>query len=291
MSNSNIKLIIWTIIAVLILALTVTLFVRPSLLSGININFPSMASLTYSNSENYSIGKASVKDINSIEIEWINGQVNIVASDNNNSEVSFSEESNSVLNDENSLRWFNDNGILRIKFCKSGISLKNNVNKTLNVILPAGVEYDEIEIDTVSADISISNVSVNKLELESISGDIFTDSTTAKEADASTTSGTAEFTDFECNKLGFESVSGNITIEFANTAKPSTVEVETVSGDATIKLPEELGFTAEIDSVSGDFSSDLEIKTQSKNHFIRGSGEVRIDISTVSGDLRIEKAE
>ncbi|MDD6847516.1 MAG: DUF4097 family beta strand repeat-containing protein [Oscillospiraceae bacterium] len=65
------------------------------------------------------------------------------------------------------------------------------------------------------------------------------------------------------------------------------IDMESVSGNVNITIPEKIGgFTADYDTVSGDFSTDFSVKTIGNSHTY-GDGSAEFDFETVSGDIKI----
>ena len=71
------------------------------------------------------------------------------------------------------------------------------------------------------------------------------------------------------------------------------IEVETGSGDITLRLPSPGGFDLNLQTASGDISIDPELTVErsiDENHLhgkVRGGG-ARVQITTGSGDIRVK---
>ena len=75
---------------------------------------------------------------------------------------------------------------------------------------------------------------------------------------------------------------------FRSEKAPTSIEAETVSGEIILYLPEDTGFTAELDSVSGEFKCDFEV-SEKKDRYQSGDSSNYYEFDTVSGDVRIKK--
>ncbi len=84
------------------------------------------------------------------------------------------------------------------------------------------------------------------------------------------------------------SVSGGLTL--APGANLNKADLESVSGSATIELPENDGFSVRHSSVSGGFNCDFETST-SKNSAVYKNGGADIDVETVSGGIKVVRAD
>lgn len=83
------------------------------------------------------------------------------------------------------------------------------------------------------------------------------------------------------NNLDCESVSGNCTVYPLNV--PKSLNLESVSGSLILGFPEDMGFTVDLDTVSGRIRSDFGTAMK------QGDGSCQIDVETVSGDIEIRK--
>lgn len=72
--------------------------------------------------------------------------------------------------------------------------------------------------------------------------------------------------------------------------QPYTLQVKSVSGNVTLSMPKDVGFTLEFSSVSGMFSSQAELKKEEKCYLYLG-GENGISVSTVSGNCAVRLSE
>lgn len=62
---------------------------------------------------------------------------------------------------------------------------------------------------------------------------------------------------------------------------------DTVSGGVTLTLPENGGFSAALDSVSGDLTVDGFAGSLHRDEFVYGQGGPAYEFDSVSGDVRI----
>lgn len=231
------------------------------LLSGCVINGNSME---YVDAEKYQVGDALFDaDVSEIEIDWINGNVTIEPSQSGSYEIE--ETADKELKDDKKVHYYLDGDKLHIKYCASGIRLIDTEKKELVIRVPAGSMTDSLDINSVSADFSVSGIAVGDIDVSTVSGDITADVTAVKSFDV-------------------ESVSGNLSL--SSPVAPEDGDFESVSGNIALTLPESAGFTVDCDSVSGEISSEINGKL-SDSKFICGSGDAGYDVETVSGDVKI----
>ncbi len=242
-------------------------------------------SYRYDNPESYIVGGGEINEnINSAEIEWISGEVNIFTYDSDKIII----EETKVSDEANVLRYKVENGKLKIHYGKSEwkLGFSNLPKKTLTVKIPKSMaeSFLKLEIDVTSADTNINGIKTNSLEIDNVSGKTTINGVTANDFDLSTVSGDVNAKGSFTN-LEFESVSGKINLTSETVLKK--VECDSTSGDTTLRIPEN-GFTAEFDSVSGDFNSDFGT-VKKGNKYTSGDGSAEFEFDTVSGDVTIKR--
>ena len=272
------------------------LHIRPSLgLSGINYEHP----------EKYTVGGAAFTDkVERVEIHWLSGSVTVTGHKGN--EIRFSEKANRNLTNDLSMHYWLDGSTLRIQFCRSGKWNLNGLEKDLTLQLPERL-FESLEVDTVSARISLEDLAVNDLETDSVSGAVrlrdcrVTDRVRAdttsgsvkavltgalREWKVDTVSGSVELTVPEVQSFDVNTTSGSVSLTVEKA--PKDLDVDSVSGSVSLCLPADGDFTLDFDTVSGSFSSDLTCRTEgSRRIFGKGRGDYSID--TTSGSVYIEK--
>lgn len=265
------------------------------------------------------------ENIDCIDIQWASGVVYVQSSSGD--EVSFCEytdSSSGTLNERTALSSQVNDGALTIRY-RNGAGLGNvKGGKWLTVLVPDGM-LDSLNITTTSADIrlvgleldtlSASTTSgyinptecyVQKAELGSTSGEMLLSELHADELTVNTTSGGINGY-FSGTSLSASSISGDMNInlyegvekaQFSTTSGDIWVSAEdgsissvgaiTVSGDISLYLPYDMGFTLGHSTVSGDLSFDTGYNLLQQNgRYIHNGGGCLIDVATVSGDIEI----
>jgi len=149
--------------------------------------------------------------------------------------------------------------------------LFTNANVVLDVYIPQ--DYREsIIIDTASADIDISNLDINNFLCKTASGDV-------------------DIVDFSGN-LKADLVSGDIDVGYR--VFDNNVDIKTISGKVKIDLPQNAEFYLKTNTVSGEVVAKFPITIISFNKMNQlegtvGTGDNRIVVDTVSGDIYINK--
>ena len=226
----------------------------------------------YDHSEMYKTGGSTIGNaVSEIEIDWTAGHVTVEAYDG--IELTFDEASATDLTDDLKLHyWLQDDGKLKIKFAKSGTKYKN-LEKELTVKVPNSWTLAKVELEVVSAGVEMNGISCGEVGFEGVSSDLSLNGCTARKVEA-------------------ELVSGNTSLDFrsdvAAAEQPQSISIESVSGNATICLPEGWGFKAEMESVSGKFDCPFASKVD-KGEYLYGNGATEIEVETVSGSLSIRQ--
>lgn len=240
-SSAKVRIVAYSIVVILLLGVLIVGIMGSSCV-GLSCGSV-VGGYIYSDEDKYSVGQGSLDDnIEAVDIDWIAGNVKLVATDENNVKLVETESDD----EDNELRYRVVDGRLIIKYRKSGNASWNfwgrSHEKELTVYIPREMAENmkEVAVSCVSSDLSIQELAVDKLDVEMVSGDINTKGI------------------FDDVKI--EMVSGDI--EIISDKMLSKADVESVSGDVKLVIPEGDGFTAEHDSVSGDMDIEFEITTK-----------------------------
>lgn len=309
--SAVIRIVAWSTAAVaLIIVLLLGIFGKlggiSRIKSGINI---SVGGTSYSDADKYIAGGASIENtgISEIEVNWVDGAVTITPHDENT--IQFSETSSNNLDEEDKLHYYVKEGCLKIQYKGSGKNLfswKSN-DKKLELKLPrklaeslrelevdtvsseisiTGITADEIKLDSTSGDTILSDIQAGELEVDTISGEITgTNVITQQKMDIGTTSGNASVAG-SFQEVEFDSVSGELKLDTVTC--PRKVETSTTSGNVTLAIPEEDGFSYRMDSTSGNMNCEFPV-TQKEDGGTYNGGGASFQFDSVSGDVTIKK--
>ena len=156
-----------------------------------------------------------------------------------------------------------------------------------DVELETDLEVATLTLHTVSGDAECPQIKCGVADIHTTSGDV-TLTGNCCEVHVQTVSGDFDF-DGTADKLFAKSTSGDFTLHLRN--MPRAMELNTVSGDTKLYLPDNDGFTLRYQRVSGDVRSDFNLKTSLNDKsgtavYLEGGGRT-YSMQTVSGDLRI----
>ena len=233
-----------------------------------------------------SVGSADPAAIREIKIEWISGSVTVEPGDVQ--EITFSESG--AATDRYKMVWKQSGDKLVIQNCKDsnvvgfGIHIGEG-SKDLTVIVPRGWVCNSLELDTASTDLTVRDMIIREMEIDSASGTAKFENCTVSSLDVDTASGDVTFTG-SLSELDFEAASASFTGVLENV--PNLIKMDSMSGDLTLTLPEDAGFTVSLDAMSSDFSSDFPTVKKNKS-YVCGDGHCKIDVDAMSGDVSILK--
>ena len=234
--------------------------------------------------------------IDSLDIGWINGGVEIRAADGD--EIKVTEYSNKNLNKKDMFYTEVKGGVLSVNWRKSSVKNIIGINllkKDLLVELPRKLaeNLESLDCGTVSGSIDAAELRSGKMEFSSTSGGIDIESVSTEKLDITTVSGHINVSEAQCSKIGmfttsgsiavdgiesedmdFTTVSGSVEIDGSFSGQidgsttsasvdietdvcPERVDLGTVSGHFRLAVPDGTGFTAKYSSVSGSFNSDF----------------------------------
>ena len=230
-------------------------------------------------------GNAS--NIDHLAIEWVAGTITIVP-DSGSDQIIVRE---SVVDKEKYAMHITQSGNkLKIEFNDEdgfyiGIGSNEVDSKDLVISVPTDWVCDSLEIDAAVADVNVSGLTIRDVEFDGASGICTLTDCRIEKLDIDTASGDVNFTG-TLDTLDFDAMSARFTGTFQNV--PNRLDVDTMSGDLELYLPEDCGFTMNMETMSGDFSSDFATTLQNNSHRY-GDGRCRISVNAMSGDVEIRK--
>ena len=278
------RIAIWAVVLVILTGIFVCVMLmgEEGYMFGINLG-----GYRYEDADSYQVGNGeSSESVTSLDIDWIDGNVNVVPSSGD--KVVISED---YKGDEDALRlrWKIEGGKLTIKYQKSGWSalFKKTSGKTLTIEAPQAMldKMNKVDLSLVSADLLMTGMTALETDIELVSGDVVMNGSFGQ-LDIDTVSGDVKLEG--CIKSA-EIDGTSAVIELRLVETPKEIEVDTVSGNVSILLPENVkGFEVDLEAVSGRLYADgFDGLTQIKNQCIYGDGSLKINVEAVSGNLKI----
>lgn len=271
--NAIARIIIYSIVIILLLGL---------LSAGMGTSIYT-AKLDFDRSD-YIQGGSSVpaSEVKNLEIEWASGNILIETADTDT--ISFQELSDS---DDHPMVYHTKGNTLVIKYMQPQaiFGFFSVASKDLTVTVPKDWVCGELSIDAASADVTVNFLTVGEADLDMASGDCEFNGTSINELSLDSASGEIRYngilTAMEC-----DTASGKVTAIFDNV--PRSIDFDGASADLDLTLPADAGFSVNMDSLSGNFSSDFDTQRQG-NAIVCGDRACQIEVDGASGNVTIRK--
>ena len=194
--------------------------------------------------------------------------------------------------------------IIKKKSATSGFFKKLIGPDTLYVKIPDRLE--KLSLSSLSGDVDVSNVTVKRADLKTMSGDVVINAVNNKDVYASTMSGDVNAVNLsaviselktisgdvefsgDSENLSVSSTSGDLNVKADRT---KVVRAVSVSGDINLELVGLDGYNAKVDTKSGDI--DLYFANEAhedvkRGTYTLGSGACDVTANSVSGDIKVE---
>lgn len=283
-TNAIVRIVVFSVLILALLGALIAGIALGAFANNIELNWD--ASMSDGTVESRGFVEASA--IKELDVEWVSGSITIKTADTD--KISFSETDG--LDSENQLVWKQSGDKLIIQFQKPKVffgfsfGLNTNMSKELLIIVPANWNAKEINIESVSADLEIADLSADEMNLSNVSGKCELNRCSILDANIETVSGEVDYTG-SLSTIELNSVSGDCSLNL--TKGTNSITMECVSGDLTLTIPKDQGFTVELDGLKDRFIS--EFATTFKNDKYRyGDESCRIEGEAVSGSIHIYEA-
>ncbi len=243
--------------------------------------------------QGFSVGGGTVYDrtVTAIDLDWRQGNVRILVTEDD-AQVSLTEESEEDLATSAKLRWtVDENGCLIVKNRKSGTYFATAERKkdlVLRIPKSMASALTEVDVNVNGGTLTVKGLTVDEMEIESVSADVLIDQCEIRNLDVETVSGKLTLGGEVTNALTVESVSGELNLSSA--ACPNRTKLETVGGNVTLALPSHASFRLKYMTASGKLTSDFAL-SQNGEYRVHGSGDCSVHVETKSGDLALVFAE
>jgi DUF4097 and DUF4098 domain-containing protein YvlB len=317
-----VTLICWIVVAVVLVGLVIW-FLTGSLFgisTGFKINAPvfhiggGFDNLTgpYNEAGSYTV---ETEGLRSVDLNWVAGEVTVTPYDG--SDIKITEYARRALKDDEKLVYTVSGDTLEIQYCRPGMTF-NMVTKKIELLVPQSIakEMNLLKVSATSADLHISDFSVNTLEINETSGDSDIANVNADVSDIHSVSGEILVTGLRSSQLTLGTVSGDIAlsgvdadtlqanttsgeqelsgafrtvdagsvsgeIEVRSTVNPGSMKCGTTSGSITVIIPGGSDLTVSYSTTSGKFNSDIPVMT---------GGSAAYRFTSVSGDIWLKAA-
>jgi DUF4097 and DUF4098 domain-containing protein YvlB len=146
---------------------------------------------------------------------------------------------------------------------------------------------DDVRISSASGSVSVSNTR-GDMRISALAGTIQVTHPGGR-VEADTASGGVDIQGAS-NDVKAHAASGRVSVQ-GNPASNSYWELKTVSGSVLLKVPASANFHLSAQAVSGEIRTDIPIMIEEQGKRVlrarMGSGGARVDVQTVSGEIRV----
>lgn len=237
----------------------------------------------------YETGDGTVRadSVRRIVVDWVDGEVEIVSCQDRY--LSLTEESREELTDANLLRWqvSEDGETLTVRYRKSSWFLGSSGRKNKKLILRIPEQIQEtltsLELEAVSASVTLSEVRAERITLTGTSGRITLNGCCANALEV--TGGKGEiFADGTFSGAVRLDGAGNLSLN--STVCPSEVAMKSKAGKTVaLTLPKSSGFTLETDAAS--ISQELPLTHTEDGKYQCGDGSAAVRVEAPKSELLI----
>ena len=220
--------------------------------------------------------------ISRLRIDWVVGNVTLETGDIDQiriCETQSKKELEHVERDGELLIRYSDDTFT------SMLKMHSKNGKDLTVTVPASWEGQKLELQVVSANVTIRDLRIRDMDYDGVSGKLNAENCQLGQVSMQTVSGNVSVSG-TVEELECESVSADCSLFLTNV--PREISLEGVSGSLLLTLPENAGFTAELDGVTNELKSDFALQKQD-DRYVAGDGSCEIEIEGISGQAEILK--
>lgn len=286
-TNAIIRIVIWSfILLVLVSVLCGVLYGRM-----LDTHRSERMEFTYGEASPHGTGgsQAAVDaaQVRQLTIEWVAGDITVQAKEGI-SQIRFSED---ALECGYPMVYEHRDEKLTIRFCEESFGFKNfeeDARKNLMIEVPADWVCRELKLAVAAADVTVHGLLAREVDFDGASGECDFLDCTIGDLDVDAAAGDVTFTG-SLETLDLDATSGSFAGVFTNT--PGRIEMDGMSGDLDITLPDSGGYTATIDGLSSSIRTEGHSAAVKDNAYTYGDGSCRINLDGISCDLTIRLEE
>lgn len=227
-------------------------------LAGCSINVHNY--YEYEDSDKYTEYKEETtisEEASKLNIDWVSGNISI----QEGNVLSIKEEIENN-NKYYPLYYRMNEGLLDIKFCKSGIDLEDNFTKKLTITIPSTIK--EVSVANVSGKINLQSNNVDTLSIAAVSTNI--DVNLAKP-----------------KNIQVASTSGNVKIEAKDVTVLEEIDVAAISANIDFYLDDLRGYNLDLSQTSGSIEKEFTDGTDAS------LSKYNLKVAVISGNVSIRK--
>lgn len=150
----------------------------------------------------------------------------------------------------------------------------------------------DLSLDTGSGEVTLSRIKATRVTVDAGSGALRADDIEAMTFSADLGSGSTRISRLKGPDIAIDAGSGSVELELLTDI--DNVKIDAGSGSVTLRIPEGLGASLEVETGSGGIDTDfpLTLTSRSRSHLRAtiGDGRGRISIDTGSGGVRLRRS-
>lgn len=188
-----------------------------------------------------------------------------------------------------------DDGVLSIDYGQnrwSGFAACSfHGSKSIEVTFPASVArgLEHIEVNGASGSYDLEGLGCEHLEVELASGSLSATGMSAEEVELDVASGQVQLEGAFPDVIGADVSSGEVRVTSTAERFPERIDIDVLSGNLVLVMPEAGGFTASVGRLSGNFSCGFETSLVD-GAYVHGDGASSVNVSMTSGNVTLNPA-
>lgn len=228
------------------------------------------------------------EDITKLEIEWIAGQ--ILVQTGSTDQITIQEDG--VTDPKYAMVLAQSGSKLKVICCDDSVgkidfNSAKGLSKDLTITVPVDWNCDKLKIECAAATVEVNDLTIREVDFDGASGTCEFENCTVGEMDIDTASGDVRFVG-SLEMLDCDAASASVYAVLNNV--PNRLDMDSMSGDLDITLPQNAGFALSMSGLNMDFESDFDT-TMKNGNYVCGDGSCRINVDAMSGDVIIRSGE
>lgn len=166
--------------------------------------------------------------------------------------------------------------------------------KRLEVVLPESMaaHLGKVCINGASGNYELSGFTCEGLAVDLASGTMESKDVSAAALSVDMASGQSHFQGNFTQTVDLALASGYIEVANTGSAFPAVIDADVISGNVDLIMPNEAGFTVDVDRMAGNFNCGYPVTaTADGSHQIHGDGKSKVNISLTSGKVNLSPQE
>lgn len=224
-----------------------------------------------------------------LSINWLAGSATVraVPDDETGGMVRIFERIRGNVPQDQYLAYSIDGDWLNIEYFKNGplvlFGCAAMGSKHLELLVPESVAagLGELSLDVASGSYALEGVTFERMGLKLASGTLQATDVSAKSLAADLASGRLDVSGSIADAVSVDAASGEVSMHLAD-RMPGAIDLSFASGNMLFELPQDSGFTAAVDKISGSFNCGF-ASYQRDGAYVVGDGASKVTVSMTSG--------